>query len=98
MTASIAPYVPKPPPSPKTRPKRSSSLAQLFAIQQSLFKSTQDSEIADSALAQVARAWSELEQLKLRIKMKPAPKPIDVSKIPKNTKSKASADTNFAEQ
>ena len=28
----------------------------------------------------LARAYKELEELKLRLKMKPAPKPIDVSK------------------
>jgi hypothetical protein len=32
----------------------------------------------------LARAYKELEELKLRIRMKPAPKPIDVSK-PKQT-------------
>lgn len=34
---------------------------------------------------QLARAYKELEELKLRLRMKPAPKPIDVSKVQKKT-------------
>lgn len=89
MTASVAPYIPKPPPSPKTRPKRSSSLAQLYAIQKVLYDTSQNGECAKPTdLAQVARAWSDLESLKLRIKMKPAPKPIDTTKLPAKTPTK----------
>lgn len=35
-------------------------------------------EITPAALAQVARAWSDLEERKRILRMKPAPKPVDV--------------------
>ena len=41
-------------------------------------------ETSDKTIAQLMRAFVDLEMLKLRLRMKPAPKPIDVSK-PKQT-------------
>lgn len=37
-------------------------------------------EIKPVELSSCARVWCELETLKLRLRMKPAPKPIDVTK------------------
>ena len=37
-------------------------------------------ETSDKTIAQLMRAFVDLEMLKLRLRMKPAPKPIDVSK------------------
>jgi hypothetical protein len=37
-------------------------------------------ECSDKTIAQLMRAFVDLEMLKLRLRMKPAPKPIDVSK------------------
>jgi hypothetical protein len=38
-----------------------------------------DPEVKGAVLSGLARAYKELEELKLRLKMKPAPKPIDVT-------------------
>ncbi len=45
----------------------------------------------------LARAYKELEELKLRIKMKPAPKPIDTTKIPAKTPRNAPTTVQFQE-
>ena len=53
-------------------------------------------ELKQGLLPSYARAFVELEMLKLRIRMKPAPKPIDTTKIAaKPTRQKQS---NFTEQ
>lgn len=36
-------------------------------------------DVPASVRAQVARAWSDLQDMRLRMAMKPAPKPIDVA-------------------
>lgn len=38
---------------------------------------------------QIAKAYVELEHLKLRLRMKPAPKPVDVSKAHRSTSVEA---------
>ncbi len=53
-------------------------------------KAAQAENTTPSALSQLARAWSELEERKRVIKMKPAPKPVDVSK-PRKSSRKAAA-------
>ena len=65
--------------SPKTRPVHPKAFAQAKELQQLLMDAAREPECTGPALAQVARAWSELEERKRIIKMKPAPKPIDVS-------------------
>lgn len=42
-------------------------------------------ECSDKTIAQLMRAFVDLEMLKLRLRMKPAPKPIDVSPKVKKT-------------
>lgn len=57
-------------------------------------------EAEDKDLAALTKSFVALEMLKLRLKMKPAPKPIDTTKLPQNTKAKskaATADGNFSE-
>ena len=63
----------------RIRPGRRNALKQLLDIQRRLYETSQDRKVTASALAQVARAWSELEERKRILRMKPAPKPVDVS-------------------
>ena len=48
-------------------------------LQELIMKAAKAENTAPSALAQLARAWSELEERKRIIKMKPLPKAIDVT-------------------
>ena len=50
-------------------------------LQELIVKASESEETTPSALAQLARAWSELEDRKRIIKMKPAPKPVDVQAL-----------------
>lgn len=40
--------------------------------------------------AQIARAWVDLQEMRLRLAMKPAPKPIDVSTLKRKRQKPAS--------
>ena len=62
-------------------------------LQHVIVKVIDNGDVAPSALAQLARAWSELEDRKRIIKMKPAPKPIDVTVKPR----KQQASSGFSE-
>lgn len=64
-------------PSLKTRPRNSGVYRQARELQLLLLDSARDDETTPSALAQVARAFADLEELKLRLKMKGPPKPVD---------------------
>lgn len=77
--------------SPKTRPIHARAFTQARELQELLMIAANDSEITPAALAQVARAWSELEERKRVLKMKPAPKPIDVSQKQRKPRSRAVA-------
>lgn len=63
-------------------------------LQQLIMAAARSEETTASALAQLARAWSELEGRKRIIKMKPDPKPIDVSAPIRRPKASA----EFVEQ
>jgi hypothetical protein len=67
--------------SPKTRPQRAKPVIQAIKLQDILFKIAHSGEITPAALAQVARAWCELEDTKRDIQMKPRPKPVDVAQM-----------------
>lgn len=49
-------------------------------------------EAEDKDLAALTKSFVALEMLKLRLRMKPAPKPIDVSKTPARAKRHESAE------
>ena len=67
--------------SPKTRPHNTGVYSQLKELQAILMDAAKSEEITPSALAQVTRAFTDAEEMKLRIRMKPAPKPVDVSTV-----------------
>jgi len=52
-------------------------------------------EVKPIELSSVARVWVELEECKRKLKMKPLPKPIDVTK--KSSRVKRSAVPGFSE-
>ncbi len=79
--------------SPKTRPQRAKAATQALAIQELLFKAAHADKIAAPVLAQVARAWCEVVDTHRVIRMKPAPKPIDVTVKPR----KQSTSSGFSE-
>ena len=64
--------------SPKTRPVHPKAFMQAKELQALLMDAARDAECTGPALAQVARAWSELEERKRVLKMKPKPKDIEV--------------------
>lgn len=53
-----------------------------LAIQRLIAKCALDDKLDRKLLPGYARAFCELEELKLRLRMKPAPKPIDVAISP----------------
>jgi hypothetical protein len=59
--------------------KKPKSFDYAVELQGLLMNDARKEDLTASARSQVARAFVELEELKLRLKMKPAPKPIDVS-------------------
>ena len=65
--------------SPNTRPKVSKAYSQARELQTLIMDKARDPEVKGAVLSGLARAYKELEELKLRLRMKPAPKPIDVS-------------------
>lgn len=62
------------------------------ALQRLTMEAANDPELKPGLLAGVVRAFVELEMLKLRLKMKPAPKPIDTTKLAKPAKKQAQQD------
>ena len=52
---------------------------QAVELQAILMDAARNEETTQASLAQVARAWSELEERKRILKMKPKPKDVDVS-------------------
>lgn len=67
--------------SPKTRPQRAKPITQAIELQELLFRAAHGKETTPAALAQVARAWSELEERKRILGMKPKPKDVDVAAL-----------------
>jgi hypothetical protein len=61
------------------------------ALQRLTVSNAKDPNVKPALLCGLARAFVELEMLKLRIKMKPAPKPIDTTKLPSKQKRVAVA-------
>jgi hypothetical protein len=59
--------------------RRKSPYSQALELQDLLMKDAREAMLKPVSRAIVARAWRELEQLKREIKMKPKPKPIDVT-------------------
>lgn len=53
-------------------------MTDLLDLQALLMDDARKPEIKPSVRAMVSRAWKELQELRLRLQMKPAPKPIDV--------------------
>ena len=68
------------------------------AIQRLVLKDAKEEECDPKTRCLLARAFKELEELKLRLRMKPAPKPIDTTKLPtKQKRAHSAAATEFSE-
>ncbi len=66
-------------PKEKGHPKCSTAKAQAQELQALLMKDARLDKHAGAIRSQLARAWVDLQEMRLRLAMKPAPKPIDVS-------------------
>jgi hypothetical protein len=75
-------YPPTRMPPPGPHPKRSTAKQQAIELQQLLMDDARTEE-KGAVRAQIARAWVDLQEMQLRLAMKPAPKPIDVSTLRK---------------
>lgn len=75
--------------SPKTRPTKGKDARQAIELQELLMRDANNDQTSAAVRAQIARAWGDLQKLRLQMAMKPAPKPIDVSTL-KRGKAKAS--------
>jgi hypothetical protein len=62
---------------------RSTAHAQAVDIQKVLYQDIMDPSTDKGERARLALAWERLEERKRILKMKPLPKSIDVSKLPK---------------
>jgi hypothetical protein len=72
----------------KTRPIRAKAAAYAIELQDLLMNDARDGEVTASVRAQIARAWVDLQEMRLRLAMKPAPKPIDTTQLqPRQRKS-----------
>lgn len=78
----------------KKRPHHKQAYIDALAIQQLVVKDAKSDGCTPRERCLLARAFKELEELKLRLKMKPAPKPIDVSAPIRRPKASA----EFVEQ
>lgn len=65
--------------SPKTRPNKPKASVHALELQRLLMTKAREEDVPGSVLAQISRAWVDLQEMRLRLAMKPAPKPIDVS-------------------
>lgn len=70
---SVPPYIPT--------VKFSAAYRDALAIQRLVARDAKSEEVGPKERCLLARAFKELEELKLRLRMKPAPKPVDVTKI-----------------
>ncbi len=84
------------PKSPKTRPIYSTAYANALQLQRLLVNDANDPELRPNFRAQIARAFCELEECKRKLKMRPLPKPVDVSKLGKG-KRKAQSGPAYQE-
>lgn len=80
------------------QPRQRTPYQQAVDLQRIIMAKSQADDVAGSVLAQLARAWSELEERKRVLKMKPAPKPIDVSLAQTKKPRRTPGDAAFAEK
>lgn len=62
-------------------------LAQIRRMQRVLYKRTQADDVDDKCLPQLASAWEKLEGRKGILCMRPAPKPVDVDRVPRSKRT-----------
>jgi hypothetical protein len=73
--------LPNQPPKPASHAKHKSAYYTACEIQDTLKMDIDAPKTAPAARAQLARAWDALEERKRVLRMKPAPKPIDTTKM-----------------
>ena len=90
--------------SPETSPKPSTghprfktAYAQATELQKLLMERARTGDEKSLVLAGIARAFCELEETKRKLKMRPLPKSVDVTKTPKVSRSKPQGSPSFTE-
>jgi hypothetical protein len=75
----------------KARPKSSQASIQAKYLQDLIVETTQG-ELKPAELSGLARAWCDLQEERRKLAMRPLPRPIDTTKIPKRgSRSRAAA-------
>lgn len=69
--------------SPKTRPMHNSQYSQAKELQSLLLKDAADPDLKPAVRAQIARAFKELGEFRLRLQMKGPPKAVDAAALKK---------------
>lgn len=64
------------------KPRFSTAYAQALELQRKLYLEAMRSKLKPIERSSLARVWCELEETKRKLKMRPLPKPVDVTKLP----------------
>lgn len=84
------------PKSPKTRPQKPRASVDALELQRLLMEDARKGDLPAAVRAQVSRAWVDLQEMRLRLAMKPAPKPIDVSAAHKQRRPRATGKVTYS--
>lgn len=97
MSQSLAPEKSKPRnlPPPGPHPRASTSKMQAIELQKLLMEDARNEE-KGAVRAQIARAWVDVQEMRLRLAMKAPPKPIDTLLLKKQRKPKSN-DSPFSD-
>jgi hypothetical protein len=66
----------------KTRPVNSRAAVQAVYLQNLIIKTTED-KLKPGELSGLARAWCDLQEERRKLAMRPLPRPVDTTKLPK---------------
>jgi len=67
--------------SPKTRPTRAKAIIEALELQRLMMVDARSKDVKPNVRAVIARSWVLVQEMRLRLAMKPAPKPINVEDL-----------------
>lgn len=75
--------------SPKSRPRHQKAIVQALRLQQIVFDVVSN-KLKPQEIAGLARAWCDLNEERRKLAMRPLPRPVDTTKLPRRgSRSKA---------
>ncbi len=74
----------------KARPRSSRAAVQALYLQNLIIETTGE-ELKPAELSGLARAWCDLQEERRKLAMRPLPRPVDVSKLPRRGSRSRSA-------